>query len=387
MPVPHIFATQSGNVPASQLDADFQYILDNTVQVNAPNVFTALQSMSGACFNEDKGANVVSASSIDLDAVTGNYVTISAANTITSVTLAEGAARMIRATGTFTWTNNASIVVQGGANYVAVVGDFFIVRGDAAGVVYVLVFPISGTSLVNIASGGTGQTTSVAAYDALAAQGSDISAGGTVNLATATGPYVNVTGSGGPITSLGTATAGVQRIVKFTSTPTLTHNGTSLILPGAANITAAANDSACFISLGSGNWICAWYKRDSGLAVAGLGSQLASAVTITGGTISNTTLTAPRGSVQTLSGPGAINVTTTTTKWTTTGADAGSLADGVEGQLKTIVMVVDGGDGTLTPSNFGNGSTITFNDAGDAVVLQFLGSDWWLLSNVGCTIA
>jgi hypothetical protein len=87
--------------------------------------------------------------------------------------------------------------------------------------------------------------------------------------------------------------------------------------------------------------------------------------------------------VQSLSGAGAINVTTGTTAWTTTAADAGTLADGVSGQIKTIVMVVDGGDGTLTPSNFGNGSTITFADAGDAVTLQFLASNWWVIGSQG----
>lgn len=93
------------------------------------------------------------------------------------------------------------------------------------------------------------------------------------------------------------------------------------------------------------------------------------------------------GGVQELEGAGAVNLTTLTTKWTTTDADAGTLADGAEGQIKCIVMVADGGNGTLTPANFGNGSTITFNDAGDSVMLQFLDGNWWILSNNGCTVA
>lgn len=93
------------------------------------------------------------------------------------------------------------------------------------------------------------------------------------------------------------------------------------------------------------------------------------------------------GDVQALSGAGAVGLTTLTTKWTTTAADAGTLADGTEGQIKIIVMVADGGDGTLTPANFGNGTTITFNDAGDSVMLQFLDGEWWIVSNNGCTVA
>lgn len=65
----------------------------------------------------------------------------------------------------------------------------------------------------------------------------------------------------------------------------------------------------------------------------------------------------------------------------TTGADAEALtlADGYAGQELTLVLVADGGgDGTLTPENFGNGSTITFEDAGDSAVLVFDGTNWYL---------
>jgi hypothetical protein len=97
------------------------------------------------------------------------------------------------------------------------------------------------------------------------------------------------------------------------------------------------------------------------------------------------------GSVQALSGPGAVNVTTLTTAFTSTGTgDALTLSDGVAGQLKSIVYVAEaaGADtGVLTPSNFGNGTTITFTAVGNSVLLQFLGTDWWIVSNNGATVA
>jgi hypothetical protein len=104
-------------------------------------------------------------------------------------------------------------------------------------------------------------------------------------------------------------------------------------------------------------------------------------------TLDNKTLSTLKTSVQTLSGPGAVNVTTGATRLTTTGADAFTLADGAEGQMKFIVMMGDGGDGTLTPSNLGAATTITFNDVGDSVLLMFLNTDWWVVSNNGCTVA
>lgn len=94
------------------------------------------------------------------------------------------------------------------------------------------------------------------------------------------------------------------------------------------------------------------------------------------------------GGIQSLSGAGAVNLTTLTTRLTTTGANALTLADGTNGQIKIIVMVVDGGDGTLTPTTKTGFSTITFNDVGDSVVLQYFTTlGWMVVSNYGTTIA
>lgn len=151
--VPYIFANQSGGVPASELDADFAYILASTVQTGTHNVFTALQTLTGHCWDTAKSADLASAATLNLNdpqstsnpgAVTGNYVVVTGTNTITAVTLNSGATRIIRAGGAFTWTNNASIIVQGGANYTATAGDLFIVQGDASGIVYVLLFTANG---------------------------------------------------------------------------------------------------------------------------------------------------------------------------------------------------------------------------------------------------
>jgi hypothetical protein len=87
----------------------------------------------------------------------------------------------------------------------------------------------------------------------------DIASATTTDLSTATGDFADITGTT-TITGLGTMTAGVERTVRFTGALTLTHNATSLILPGAINKTTASGDTAVFRSLGSGNWICISYK-------------------------------------------------------------------------------------------------------------------------------
>ena len=125
---------------------------------------------------------------------------------------------------------------------------------------------------------------------------------------------------------------------------------------------------------------------NTSLLPAGASSTLVSKVSAD--ILTNKTLADLKTSVQTLSGAGAIDVVTGVTEVTTTAADALTLADGVVGQIKIIVMKADGGDGTITPATFAGGTTITMNDVGDSVMLTYATTiGWVLIANNGCTIA
>ena len=91
---------------------------------------------------------------------------------------------------------------------------------------------------------------------------------------------------------------------------------------------------------------------------------------------------------QTLTGAGAVDVTTAITWIVTTGTNTLSLADGVEGQTKYIVMKTDAGAGTLStitsPANY---SQIEFNDPGDSVNLLFTNAAWHIVGQYGVTIS
>ena len=92
--------------------------------------------------------------------------------------------------------------------------------------------------------------------DALFGKGADIASAATVNVAAATGSYFHITGSTGPITSLGTPpAAGRTVVVVCDSTPTFTHHATNLILQNAVNYTAVAGDVLRFTSESTG-WRC-----------------------------------------------------------------------------------------------------------------------------------
>lgn len=93
-----------------------------------------------------------------------------------------------------------------------------------------------------------------------------IASASTVDLSTTWAKVVTVTGTVS-VTALGTLPAGVVKVLVFGGVLTLTYNATSLILPGAANITTAAGDVAVVESLGSGNWKCIVYQTASGQAL------------------------------------------------------------------------------------------------------------------------
>lgn len=83
------------------------------------------------------------------------------------------------------------------------------------------------------------------------------------------------------ITLLGTGT-NKFRLVRFSGILTLTHNATSLILPGGVNITTAAGDTAIFLSDSTGNWRCWAYQPAAGYAALARPNAFTDATEATG---------------------------------------------------------------------------------------------------------
>jgi len=98
-----------------------------------------------------------------------------------------------------------------------------------------------------------------ATNDALVQAWVDLASATTTDLSTV-GANVRITGTT-TITGFGTAASGITRKLRFAAALTLTYNAISLILPGAADITTAAGDTAEAISLGSGNWVLVDFTR------------------------------------------------------------------------------------------------------------------------------
>lgn len=99
--------------------------------------------------------------------------------------------------------------------------------------------------------------------------GTNMASAATVDIGSSPGMRVRITGTT-TITSFG-ATANRLRLVQFAGALTLTHNGSTLQLPGEANITTVNGDRLIAVSNGIGEWQVLAYTRLSGEPVVALG--------------------------------------------------------------------------------------------------------------------
>ena len=87
---------------------------------------------------------------------------------------------------------------------------------------------------------------------------------------------------------------------------------------------------------------------------------------------------------QAITAAGAVSITTTLSTIASAGVIALTLPDGIQGQIKVIVMITDGGTATLTPATMNDGTTLAFADVGDSAILMWIGaSGWQVISMAG----
>ena len=91
------------------------------------------------------------------------------------------------------------------------------------------------------------------------------------------------------------------------------------------------------------------------------------------------------GTPQALSGAGVLNLTTSITNCTSTGAaQVVTLADSTQiGQVKIVAHTVDGGDVRVTPTTLDGGTYFTLDAVGDTVVLIWNDSAWQCIGGFG----
>lgn len=250
----------------------------------------------------------------------------------------------------------------------------------------------SGTIYVDLATSGV--TAGSYIYPALTVDGygriTNISNGnslGTVTSVAATpGAGIQITGS--PITTSGTLTitnTGVTRLTAGTGISLSGSNGNvtvSTTLSGGTVTSVGVSSSTLTVS---GSPVVS-----SGTITVDIPNTLTLTGTVTGGNLSTAGSLLLSGS-ENLTNGGAASLTVPASYFSTTGAWTATLAAGTTGQIKTFMMVADGGDMVITVTNAGWKSsgtgTITFNDIGDGCMLQYINSKWFCIGQNGVVFA
>jgi len=185
---------------------------------------------------------VASAATADIGTLRARRVTITGTTSITSFGAATNRVVFGRFEGALTLTHHStSLILPGGKDISTAAGDCFVAASDASGNWRVLVY--------TRANGHSLRT----AYDTIAsASTTDLGSKHAEELSISGTTTINSFGSSAP--------NGARKSLRFEGELTLTHNGTSLILPTGANIATAAGDTAVFRHEGSGNWRCTNYQ-------------------------------------------------------------------------------------------------------------------------------
>lgn len=259
-------------------------------------------------------ASVASAATCDIGAANSLIVQITGTTGITSFGTTYSGPRIVRFAAALTLTHSASLVLPSAANITTAVDDFLIAvpnGNPASGWRVVSYHRATGTALVSpsfdlstatgvldIAKGGTGQTTASGAFGAIKQPASD-AVSGVVELATAVE------------FNLGTDTARVPPVVVLRDN----------ILVGIPAQSMAGNAIIEWLDIPS------WVKRIS-LDFSAMSSSAASPISLRVGTSGGLVASGYSGSVQLVANTGVDSVTSTTGARVTTTADPASTHSG-----------------------------------------------------------
>jgi hypothetical protein len=85
-------------------------------------------------------------------------------------------------------------------------------------------------------------------------------------------------------------------------------------------------------------------------------------------------------SVENVTGGGALSTTTVVSFISTTGVESYTLADGVEGQEKIIIMKADGGNATVTPTNLVGFTSVRLTGVDNSFHLIYGSTGWNIIA-------
>lgn len=352
-------------LPNESANSDSLYTAFNKVQTNFTTLFT-----NASPYNTFTGIG------INANAV-ANAGTVTLTNT--------GVTSIIAGTGIVIDQANGNVTISstGGGNGAGGTVTSVGVIPVSASRITVSGSPITTSGNVTLDLATTGVTPGTYTYPTVAVDSygrvTSISNANSVGTVTSVGisPGTGISVTGSPVTSNGTMT--------------VINTGVTRISAGAGISVSGPNGNITISSTSAGGTVTSVGLSSSSLVVSGspitttgtMTVELPANVAVTGQLLLN--------SSENLASGGAANLLVTASYFSTTGASTATLAAGTNGQIKTFMMVADGGDMVITVSNAGwksSGSgTITFNDIGDGCTLQYINSKWYCIGQNGVTFA
>lgn len=250
----------------------------------------------------------------------------------------------------------------------------------------------SGNIYVDLANSGAtagsynNPNVNVDIYGRITSISNGVIAGSVTSVGLTPGPGVQI--NGGPITTNGNIT--------------VTNTGVLRINPGAGISLSSGNGNVTISTTSLGGTVTSVGVSSSTLAITSspvvqagvINIELPNNVTFSGNVSSGNLLANGRiilSGAENLTNGSAANLQVDTSYFSTSGASTATLAAGTAGQRKTFAMVADGGDMVITVTNAGWKSsgtgTITFTAIGQACILQYITSKWFVVGNNGTTFA
>ena len=229
-------------------------------------------------------------------------------------------------------------------------------------------------------------TLNVDSYGRITSAANGSIAGTVTSVGLVAGPGMQI--SGGPVTSSGNIT--------------VTNTGVTRINAGSGIAISSGNGNITISAAALGGTVTSVGVSSSQLVVTGspvvssgtIAIELPASPSFTGTTTTSNLSVSGRavlsGSEELASGAAA-NLLVTASYFTTVAAETATLAVGTPGQIKTFMMVADGGDMVITVTNAGwktsGTGTMTFSAIGQGCTLQYINSRWFCIGNNGATFA
>jgi hypothetical protein len=250
----------------------------------------------------------------------------------------------------------------------------------------------SGVITVDLANSGAtagsynNPNVNVDIYGRITSISNGVIAGSVTSVGLTPGPGVQI--NGGPITTNGNIT--------------VTNTGVLRINPGAGISLSSGNGNVTISTTSLGGTVTSVGVSSSTLAITSspvvqagvINIELPNNVTFSGNVSSGNLSANGRiilSGAENLTNGSAANLQVDASYFSTSGASTATLAAGTAGQRKTFAMVADGGDMVITVTNAGWKSsgtgTITFTAIGQACILQYINTKWFVVGNNGPTFA